>query len=93
MIAYEVTILPEQSDAPLRAGMSATAVITTAQVADSVLLPNRFIQIDHQTNQAFVYKLVNQEPVLQEIQVGLRNERESQIVSGLSSADAVVLLR
>lgn len=93
VIAYEVTILPEATDAPLRAGLSATAVITTAQVADSMLLPNRFIQIDHQTNQAFVYKLVNQAPTLQEIQLGLRNERESQIVSGLSSDDEIVLLR
>lgn len=93
VIAYEVTILPAISDAPLRAGMSATAVITTAQVADSVLLPNRFIQIDHQTNQAFVYKLVNQEPTLQAIQLGLRNERESQIVSGLGNDDQVVLVR
>lgn len=93
VIAYEVTILPDATDAPLRAGMSATAVITTAQVADSVILPNRFIQLDRQTNQAFVYKLVNQAPVRQPIQVGLRNERDSQIVSGLSSDDEVVLVR
>lgn len=93
VIAYEVTILPDTTDALLRAGMSATAVITTAQVAESVILPNRFIQMDHQTNQAFVYKLVGQEPTMQQIQVGLRNERDSQIVSGLRSDDDVVLVR
>lgn len=93
VIAYEVTILPDTTNARLRAGMSATAIITTAQVADSLLLPNRFIQLDHQTNQAFVYKLVNQAPTRQKIQLGLRNERESQIVNGLSSDDEIVLLK
>ena len=93
VIAYEVTILPERNDAPLRAGMSAAAVITTGQVVDSVIVPNRFIQLDRQTNQAFVYKLVNHAPTVQEIQLGLRNERESEILTGLTSEDAVVLLR
>ena len=93
VIAYEVTIVPEPTSAPLRDGMSATAVITTAAVADSVLLPNRFIQIDNQAQQAFVYKLVNNQPTLQAVELGLRNERDSQIVTGVNSDDQVVLLR
>ncbi|MEZ4869222.1 MAG: efflux RND transporter periplasmic adaptor subunit [Caldilineaceae bacterium] len=91
IMAYEVTILPDATTSPLRAGMSATAVITTAQVADSVILPNRFVQIDRQTNQAYVYKLVNNQPTMQAIQLGLRNERASQILTGLNSDDQVVL--
>src|SRR4029453_7986485 len=49
VIAYEVTIVPDPSDAPLRAGLSATAIITTAQVDNVVLLPNRFIQVDRES--------------------------------------------
>ena len=92
VIAYEVTIVPDASKAPLRAGMSATAVITTAQVNNVVLLPNRFIQVDRQTKQAFVYKMVNDQPVLQEIQLGLRNDTDSQIIAGLTDGDKVALV-
>jgi len=92
VIAYEVTIVPDPSDAPLRAGMSATAIITTAQVDNVVLLPNRYIQLDRETDQAFVYKMVNNAPVLQEVQLGLRNERESQILAGLTDGDTVALV-
>lgn len=92
VIAYEVTIVPDASDAPLRAGMSATAIITTAQVDNVVLLPNRYIQLDRENNQAFVYKLVNDAPVLQEVELGLRNERESQILAGLTDGDSVALI-
>ena len=90
--AYEVTVVPGATKAPLRAGMSATAVITTAQVDNVVLLPNRFIQVDRNTKQAFVYKLVNNQPALQEVQLGLRNETESQILAGLTDGDQVALL-
>ena len=54
VIAYEVTIVPNPTDASLRAGMSAAAIITTAQVDGVILVPNRFIQIDRQTKQAVV---------------------------------------
>lgn len=92
VIAYEVTLVPDPTDAPLRAGMSATAIITTAQVDNVVLLPNRYIQLDRETDQAFVYKLVNGEPALQEIELGLRNERESQVLAGLTDDDTVALI-
>lgn len=92
VIAYEVTVTPDPSDAPLRAGMSATAIITTAQVENVILLPNRFIQLDRETDQAFVYKMVNNQPVLQEVELGLRNEQESQILAGLNDGDSVALV-
>lgn len=92
VIAYEVTIMPDMTDAPLRAGMSATASITTANVEDAVLLPNRYIQLDRDTGKAYVFKLVAGEPVLQEVELGLRNERLSQILAGLQPGDEVALI-
>ncbi len=92
VIAYEVTVIPDPVDAPLRAGMSATAIITTAEVNDVVLLPNRFIQRDRDSGRAFVYRMIDGEPALQEVTLGLRNERESQILSGLDDGDEVALV-
>lgn len=92
VIAYEVTIVPDPGDAPLRSGMSATTFITTAQVDDAVLVPNRFIQLIRDTGRAYVYKLVDGEPVLQEVELGLRNDRESQILAGLDDGDELALV-
>jgi HlyD family secretion protein len=83
-VAYEVTIVPDMTDAPLRAGMSATAIITTADVDDACCSPTASSQLDRDTGKAYVYKMVGGEPVLQEVELGLRNERESQIWPGCS---------
>ena len=91
-ITYEVEIVPDATDAPLRDGMSATAIITTAQVDNVLLIPNRFVRFDRDKNKFFVYKVVNEEPVLAEIKIGLRNERESQILAGLTDSDRVAIL-
>ncbi|MFO7631997.1 MAG: efflux RND transporter periplasmic adaptor subunit [Caldilinea sp.] len=92
VVAYEVTIVPEASDQPLRAGMSATAIITTADVDDVVLAPNRFITVDRNTGEAYVFKMVAGEPVRQQIELGLRNERESQILAGLQDGDQIAFV-
>jgi len=92
VIAYEVTIVPDATDLPLRAGMSATANITTADVPDAVLVSNRFITLDRDSGEAFVYRIVNGAPALQAVELGLRNERESQIVAGLNAGDELALV-
>ncbi len=92
VIAYEVEIVPDETDAPLRSGMSATAIITTAEVNDVLLISNRYIQLDRETDQAFVYRVVNGAPALQEIELGLRNESQSQIVAGVNEGDEIALV-
>ena len=91
-ITYEVEIVPEPTEAPLRAGMSATAIITTARVDNVLLIPNRYVQFDRDKNKYYVQKVVSGAPVLAEINIGLRNERESQILAGLSDGDQIALL-
>lgn len=92
VVAYQLTIVPDAKDTPLRSGMSATAVITTADVPDAILLANRFITLNRETGDAFVYKMLNGQPARQQVELGLRNERESQIVAGLTDGDQVALV-
>ncbi|MBW7881134.1 MAG: efflux RND transporter periplasmic adaptor subunit [Caldilineaceae bacterium] len=92
VVAYEVTIVPNPTDAPLRAGMSATAIITTANVDDVILVPNRFITLDRNTGEAYVYKLVSGQPVKQAVELGLRNERSSQVLAGLDAGDTLAFV-
>ncbi|MBI1297500.1 HlyD family efflux transporter periplasmic adaptor subunit [bacterium] len=93
VVAYEVEIVPNANDAQLKAGMSATAIITTAEVDNVILVPNRYIQLDRETGQAFVQKMIGGTPALQEIELGLRNDRFSQVVAGLTDSDEVALIR
>ena len=93
VVAYEVEIVPEATDAQLRAGMSATAIITTAKVDNILLVPNRYIQLDRESGRAFVQRIVNNVPTLQEIEMGLRNDRFTQILAGLADADQIALIR
>jgi HlyD family secretion protein len=93
VVAYEVEIVPDPTDAPLRAGMSATAIITTAEVDNVLLVPNRFIQLDRESGRAFVQKMVGATPALQEIEMGLRNDRFTQVLAGLEDGDSIALIR
>ncbi|MBX2998322.1 MAG: efflux RND transporter periplasmic adaptor subunit [Caldilineaceae bacterium] len=93
VVAYDVDIVPNQSEAQLRAGMSATAIITTAEVDNVLLIPNRYIQLDRESGRAFVQKMAGGSPVLQEIEMGLRNDRFSQVIAGLTDADTIALIR
>lgn len=90
--AYAVTIVPDATDAPLRSGMSATAVITTDRIDGAVLVPNRYVTLNRDTGDAIVYKMVNGAPVPQQIELGLRNEVESQVLAGLDEGDQVALI-
>lgn len=92
VVAYEVTVVPDETEQPLRAGMSATAIITTADVDDVILAPNRLITVDRNTGEAYVFKMVNGEPVRQQVELGLRNERESQILAGLQNGDQIAFV-
>lgn len=89
---YEGAITLDPTDAPLRAGMSATALVTTADLDNVLLVPNRFIQINRENGSAFVYKLVNGAPVRQTVELGVRNEGVTEIVDGLASDDTLALV-
>lgn len=90
--AYAITIVPDATEMPLRSGMSATAVITTDQIDGAILVPNRYITLNRETGEATAFKMVNGAPAAQRIELGLRNETESQVLAGLDEGDQVALI-
>jgi len=90
VIVYEVTIVLGDTDLPLRAGMSATASIVFERLVDVLLVPNWAIRIDRDTGRTFV-NLVRQATVEEnEVEIGVRGEDVSQVLSGLQEGDVVV---
>ena len=55
-VSYKVRIDIDPTDAPLRAGMSATATILASTRDNVLLVPNRAVQIERDSGQTFVEK-------------------------------------
>jgi HlyD family secretion protein len=93
LVTYPVRVVLEATDEPVRLGMSATATIIIDELQDVLVLPNRFIRIDRSTQQAYV-TVERGEGQYEEIPVelGLRNETQTQILNGIEEGDRVVLL-
>ena len=91
VISYRVRIDIDPTEAPLRAGMSATANIITARAENVLVVPNRLIQIDRQNDKAYVERVEDGVPVRVEVQIGMRNEQQSEILAGLEEGDVLAI--
>lgn len=93
VVTYLVTINIDEGEAQgLRPGMSASASITVDELDGVLVAPNWAVRLNRETGEAFV--LVRQpDGTVQEVVVetGLRNEQFSEILSGLSEGDVVVI--
>ncbi|MBI5669378.1 MAG: HlyD family efflux transporter periplasmic adaptor subunit [Chloroflexi bacterium] len=92
LVTYTVRVTLDAARQPLRAGMTATATIVVNELRDVLVLPNRFIRLDRATQQAYVTVERGGQYAEVAVQLGLRNETDSQIVSGLEAGQAIVLL-
>lgn len=93
VVTYLVTInITEVENISLRPGMSANASIVVDKVEDVLMVPNWAIRLNRETGEAYVniQKGIN---LFEEVKVetGLRNEQFSEVVSGLSEGDVVVV--
>lgn len=93
VVTYLVTINISADDAEgLRAGMSANASIVVQEIERVIVVPNWAIRLDRETGQAYVNVKRGAETVEEVvIETGLRNEISSEVVTGLSVGDVVVL--
>ena len=93
VVTYLVTInIDEGAAQNLRPGMSASAAITVDEIDGVLIVPNWAVRLDRETGEAFV--LIRQpDGTVTEgvVETGLRNEQFSEVVSGLSEGDVVVL--
>ncbi len=91
VVAYDVRIAVDPTDAPLRTGMSATIDIVVAEKADALVLPNRAIRTDEKTGQRYVQVLRNGQVERVYIKPGIRDERYTEILEGPAEGETVVI--
>jgi HlyD family secretion protein len=92
LVTYTATVTLDFTGAFLRPAMSATATIITGEVENVVLVPNRFIRVDNETQTTFVTVEDSGQYHDAPVTIGVRNDVESQILSGLQAGQTIVLL-
>jgi HlyD family secretion protein len=94
IVAYEVTVALDSDDSRLLPGLTTDATIETERLGDVLVIPNRAVSIDRTSGDAVAYvQKVNKQgdPVRTTIELGMRNETVSQVLSGLDEGDQIVI--
>lgn len=92
VVSYQVTVVLEPTDLPLRAGMTANAAITVQEVRDVLVVPNWAIRIDRDNGRAYAERIAADGKISEiEVKLGMRNEQVSQIASGVEEGDTLIV--
>jgi multidrug efflux pump subunit AcrA (membrane-fusion protein) len=92
VVTYLVTINIEAEDITLRPGMTANASIVVEEIEDVLIIPNWSIRLDRDSGLAFVNKLTAADEIVEvPVETGLRNEQFSEVLSGLTAGETVVV--
>lgn len=96
LVTYEVYLSLGQTERPARVGMTANANLITAQREDVLLVPNAAIQIDRDSGEVTVNRVITEADGGQQIEavpvtIGLRDGRYTQITGGLEAGDKVLV--
>ena len=90
-VAYQVDIVFETADLPIRLGMTAKVDIVTVRVEDALLVPNRALEADREAGRYYATRKTALGADGVEVEVGLRDDDYAQIKSGLKEGDTVLL--
>jgi len=88
VVTYLVYVTPTQMDPRLRAGLTSTINIVIDQRTNVLYIPNRAIKIVGGTRTVAVPQPDGQ-IVMKQIQTGLSNDTNTEVISGLSQGDMV----
>lgn len=92
VVSYAVRIVIDSTDAALRSGMTANASIVLDTHQNALLAPNWAIRRDKQTGQSYLTLQVDDKTTREvEVKTGLRNDNFSEILSGASEGQVVVV--
>jgi macrolide-specific efflux system membrane fusion protein len=89
VVSYDATLTLDQSDSSVKAGMSASAAVIVGQV-QGVTVPNA--AVSGTGSLATVTVQSNGKRSQQQVVVGLRGNSRTQIVSGLTAGEQVVIV-
>lgn len=91
-VAFDVRLDLAPTDLPLLAGLTADAALVTAEKRDVLLVPNAAVQVDR-TSGTYSVQRVLADGATEEVSitVGLRDDDNTEVTSGLAEGDRVLL--
>jgi len=89
VVTYNVRVDLARTELPIRPGMTANVNIEVARKENALLIPNRAVRF--RDKQRVVDVLRDGRQVEVPVTVGLSNEQETEVLSGLSEGDQVVI--
>jgi RND family efflux transporter MFP subunit len=91
-VAYSVEISFSPGELPVRLGMTADIDMVVGSAENALLVPNRAITADRQSDRYYVTRQLPDGTLQRlEVRIGLRDESQTQIVEGVDEGDTVVL--
>jgi HlyD family secretion protein len=90
-VSYSVRVCFDPTTVPLRAGLTANVTIVTERREDVLLVPSRAISADRETGALYVERLVNGEIQRVEIEIGLQDATNAEVIRGLEEGDSLVI--
>lgn len=92
VISYDVVIELADTDASIRADMTANATIKVKELTDVLKIPTWVVRVDRDTGQMYVHRRVGGTFERVDISLGVREGGFVQVMDGLSEGDEVVRL-
>ncbi len=88
---YEVDILPERVPEVFRSGMSANVDIIEKSKRNILLIPREAVRYDKKGGFVFLFQKGGPKPVKRRIELGLFDDRNIEVVSGLEAKDKIII--
>jgi len=88
-VAFEVTVQMDPADINLKIGMSGSANLVVARKQGVMVVP--IDSIVEKKGKKYVFKVVDGKARLTEVSVGISNEEDVEILTGLKAGDKVVV--
>ncbi|MBS3783755.1 MAG: efflux RND transporter periplasmic adaptor subunit [Anaerolineae bacterium] len=92
VVAYDVVINLDPTEAPLRADMTANATVIVEELTDVLKIPAWAVRVDRDTGGTYVHRRTGEGIERVDVKLGARHEGTAQVISGLSPGDEVVRL-
>lgn len=91
VVQYDVRIEIDEPLEGLRPGMTAQVLIEVGRREDTLVLPNRAVQLESGTSVTFVERMVDGEPVRTQVILGAQGVGVTEILAGVNEGDRVVV--
>lgn len=88
---YDVDLIPEEIPGFFRSGMNATVNFIEKSRENILLIPLGAVHREKDEDYVFVKQNSDKEPVKQSVKLGISDDKDVEVVSGISAGDVIII--